>query len=120
MNFFIVAMAASAALGALRASWGVILAIGLAVGPPLSESSASITACISGWMPGPQVGLGLLGVTGLGAVLAVAAAESGRTTLALVESALAVVEAVSVVGWLLLHAASKPRAATGAAALLKR
>jgi hypothetical protein len=54
------------------------------------------------------------------AVLVVALAESGRAIPALVESALAVVEAVSVVGWLLLQAASKPRAATGAAALLKK
>jgi hypothetical protein len=71
-------------------------------------------------MPGAQVGLALLGVTGIGAALAVAAAESGLAMLVAVESALAVVEAVSVVVWLLLQAASRPRAATGAAALLKK
>jgi hypothetical protein len=50
----------------------------------------------------------------MGAVLAMAATESGLAMP--VESALAVVlVAVSVVVWLLLQAASKPRAATGAA-----
>jgi hypothetical protein len=49
----------------------------------------------------------------MGAVLAVADIESGLAMP--VESALAVVlVAVSVVVWLLLQAASKPRAATGA------
>jgi hypothetical protein len=71
-------------------------------------------------MPGAQVGLALLGVTGMGVVLAVAVAESGLAMPVAVESALAVVEAVSVVVWLLLQAASRPRAATGAAALLKK
>jgi hypothetical protein len=64
-------------------------------------------------MPGAQVGLGLLGVTGLGAVLAGVVAAGAAMP---VESALAVVfVAVSVVVWLLLQAASKPRAAIGAA-----
>ena len=61
--------------------------------------------------------MGPLGFTGMGAMPAIAP-ESGLAMP--VESALAVVVAVSVVVWLLLHAASRPRAATGAAALLKK
>ena len=117
-NFFMVAIAASAALGALRASWGVICDRGLAVGPPLSESSDSSTACISGCRPWPQAGLGLPGFTAIGAALAIADIESGLAMP--VESALAVLVAVSVAVWLLLHAASRPRAATGAAALFRK
>jgi hypothetical protein len=62
-------------------------------------------------MPGAQVGLGLPGVTGLGAALAWADIESVLATPA--ESVLVFV-AVSVVVWL-LQAASRPRAAIGAA-----
>jgi len=63
-------------------------------------------------MPGAQVGLGLLGATGL-AWLVATLSVVGFAAVA-VESPVAVEVVVSVV-WLLLHEASRPRAATGAA-----
>ncbi|GAB3634751.1 hypothetical protein GCM10027422_03410 [Hymenobacter arcticus] len=58
--------------------------------------------------------MGPAGVTGLGALAVAAAVVSAIGLLVAVESLAAVVLAVSVV-WLVLHAASKLRAATGAA-----